>query len=135
MPQSGLRSISSSKSPNLRSVSRMPPLPLPGGSCSPVIVPSSTCQLPPVPWPIFIGFLCQPVSDLPSNSSIQPSAGAAKAGGGVIGSGRGGSGGFQETAAGGGGHDESGERVTERGVTISIRGSSECWRRLARRVA
>src|SRR6059058_5871324 len=55
MPQSGFRSIDSSKSPNLRSVSKMPPLPLPGGSCSPVIVPSSTCQLPPLPWPMRIG--------------------------------------------------------------------------------
>src|SRR5206468_11592723 len=47
-PQSARISSCSSKSPNFSSVSNIPPLPEPGGSCSPSSTPPSTDQWPPV---------------------------------------------------------------------------------------
>src|SRR5215211_6099344 len=77
IPHDGFISSCNSKSPNVRSVSRIPPFPEPGGSCSPASTPpSSAVQCPPVPCPIFFGLRCQPSSVLPSNSVIQPSLSA-----------------------------------------------------------
>src|SRR5690606_8783218 len=69
---SGAISSLSSKSPYFLSVISIPPLPEPGGSCSPVSTPSSTCQLPPVPCPIFSRFVCHPARLWPSNRSVYP---------------------------------------------------------------
>src|SRR3546814_14629706 len=60
IPQSGAMSNWSSKSPYDLSVISIPPLPDPGGSCSPVSTPSATCHLTPVPWPIFSLFVFPP---------------------------------------------------------------------------
>src|SRR3546814_11679181 len=71
IPQSGAMSNWSSKSPYDLSVISIPPLPDPGGSCSPVSTPSATCHLPPVPWPIFSLFVSHPESLWPSNKSAK----------------------------------------------------------------